>query len=319
MWMETRRGERESGTGESAEDPRDLALAEPAGALEPGGSPEPGGSRGPADASAYWRRRFFILCGGVAALGLSAWLFPGGHETGQPSAAARASMAALATQQALPAAATGKAWAPSPAASPAAKPAAGAQPTRQKISLAYHPRAGASASAAGGGPSCTKVVLSLSTSQPSYSAGERPGFKVYAVSTAKGSCTLRYGAGSVQVVVTRQGRVVWNSAACKPRAAKPVTFTPGVPHVLAVTWNRGVAGPAGCAGSLPAGTAATLNAVVLSGGKSSPVTTFKIRPGQAAKGSPKSQSGKSRSGKSRPGKSKPAPSPSGPSRQYKPR
>ena len=31
------------------------------------------------DPSAYWRRRFFILGGGVAVLGLCAWLFPGGH------------------------------------------------------------------------------------------------------------------------------------------------------------------------------------------------------------------------------------------------
>lgn len=310
MWMETSRGERESGTDESAEDRCDWTPEEPED------STEPGGWWRPADATAYWRRRFFILCGGVAALGLCAWLFPGAHQAGQPSAAARASMAALATRQALPAAATGKAWAPSPSPSASAAPVPAAQPTRQKISLAYHPRATAAKSAAAGGPSCARIVLSLFTSQSSYSAGAQPEFKVYAVSTAKSRCTLRYGAGSVQVVVTRQGQVVWNSAACKPGAARPVTFTPGVPRVLALTWNRGAAGkvPAGCAGLLPAGTAATLGAVALTGGKSSPVTTFKIQPGQAAKGSPKAQSGKPR-----PGPAQPSPSASGPSKQYRPR
>ena len=116
--MDTSRGERETGTGESAEDPRDQVSAEPDDA------PEPGGTWEAADASAYWRRRFFILCGGVAALGLMRGCSPARHQAGQPSAAARASMAAAATRQALPAAATGQAWAPSPSAPPARRPEA---------------------------------------------------------------------------------------------------------------------------------------------------------------------------------------------------
>ena len=32
---------------------------------------------------AFWRRRFFILCAGVIALGVCAWMFPGAH---RPSA-----------------------------------------------------------------------------------------------------------------------------------------------------------------------------------------------------------------------------------------
>jgi len=77
--------------------------------------------------------------------------------------------------------------------------------------------------------------------------------------------------------VTRHGRVVWDSAACKPAAAKPVLFSQGVPQLLAVTWNRKASGPAGCAGSLPAGDTGTFDAVAMrTGGQSSPVTTFKI-------------------------------------------
>ncbi|HEY0936745.1 MAG TPA: hypothetical protein VGD91_23805, partial [Trebonia sp.] len=45
----------------------------------------------PDDSAAYWRRRFLILGGGVAALGLCAWLFPGAHQpTARQVAAARA-------------------------------------------------------------------------------------------------------------------------------------------------------------------------------------------------------------------------------------
>jgi hypothetical protein len=262
----------------------------------------------PGDPNAYWRRRFFILCGGVVALGLCAWLFPGAHQ-GRPSAAASASMAALASQQALPPAATGNAWSPSPAPKPSASPRASGGSPKQKLSLAYRPRTSASAS---GGHTCGSVVLSLTTTQPAYTAAAgQPKFKVYAVSTAQGSCTLRYGAGSVAVMVTRHGQVVWNSTACKPKEAPAVTFTQGVPRVLAMTWDRGATGPAGCAGSLPAGSEGTLDAVAMMtmmNGKSSPVAKFKLASGTSAPAKPK---------KAQPKKVKSTSS--GSSTQYKPR
>jgi hypothetical protein len=119
-------------------------------------------------------------------------------------------------------------------------------------------------------------VLSLFSSQVSYGQNARPRFSVYAVSTAAADCTLTYGSGSVQVVVTNHGHVVWDSAACNPPAAKPVRFTLGVPQLLSVTWNREAASPAGCAGSLPAGFTGSLRAVAMSNGQSSPVRTFKV-------------------------------------------
>jgi hypothetical protein len=119
-------------------------------------------------------------------------------------------------------------------------------------------------------------VLSLFTSQASYDQQARPGFNVYAVSTDATGCTLTYGSGAVQVIVTNHGRVVWNSAACDPPAPKKVQFTLGVPQVLTLTWNRESASQAGCAGSLPAGFTGTLRAVAMSHGQSSPVRTFKV-------------------------------------------
>jgi hypothetical protein len=236
-----------------------------------------------ADSAAYWRRRFFILCGGVVALGVCAWLFPAGHRTpAHPSAAASASMAALQSQQALPPAATGSAWpVPTPAArqstAPTASPAAPAKPpaaAKQKVSTAYHPRL---AGAAGATCAPADIVLSLFTSQSRYTADKRPVFNVYAVSTSAAACTMPYGAGSVQVVVTRQGRVVWDSAACEPSAARPVRFTPGVPQVLSMIWNRAAARPAGCAGTLPADFAGSVDAVATTkGGQSSSVVTVKL-------------------------------------------
>jgi hypothetical protein len=249
------------------------------------------------DSRAYWRRRFFILCGGVVALGLCAWLFPGAHQAPARTSTASASMAAK--RQSLPPAAYGSAWpGPSPAG-PTARPSTspGASPTapaklattqkktkqkkikKLKAGTAYHPRptgygSGGTATASRCAPA--SIVLSLFTSQPSYGQDASPEFSVYAVSTSAAACTLTYGPGAVRVVVTRHGHVVWDSASCKPRAAKPERFTLGVPQVLTMAWNRKAEGPAGCAGVLPAGDWGTFRVVATSHGQSSPVRAFKL-------------------------------------------
>jgi hypothetical protein len=245
------------------------------------------------DPDAYWRRRFCILGGGIVVVGLCVWLFPGPHHAApRASAAAKASMAALDKRGELPAAAYGSAWpAPTPksAATPsAAKTTAKSADPRKTASRAYpnvspspspspSPTPTASA-AAGKGPRCAPadIVLSLFTGQPSYGQGASPTFDVYAVSTSSAACSLSYGPGSVQVVVTSRGRVVWDSAACKPSAAAAVRFTLGVPQVLSITWNRHASEPAGCAGTLPAGDSGTFDAVAMTDGQSSPVRSFTL-------------------------------------------
>ena len=119
-------------------------------------------------------------------------------------------------------------------------------------------------------------MLSLFTSQASYNQGTRPHFEVYAVSTASTPCQLPYGAGSVRVVVTKQGHVVWDSSTCGSSAATPVQFQTGVPHLLTISWNREATSPSGCAGSLPKGATGTFSAVAMTTGKSSQVRTFQL-------------------------------------------
>lgn len=235
---------------------------------------------------AFWRRRFLILCAGVVALGVCAWMFPGAHQPpAKTVAATRTSMAALASQQALPPAAYGDAWpgpkaVTSPSVEPAtATPTVSAKPSaaknaKKKTGTAHHPSAAAAPS--GGACAPAGVVLSLFTGEPSYPRGASPKFSVYAVSTSAAACTLPYGAGSVQVIVTWHGHVVWDSAACKPSPAKPVRFALGVPQVLTMAWNPRAAGPAGCAGALPARASGPLDAVAMSHGQSSPARAFTL-------------------------------------------
>jgi hypothetical protein len=233
------------------------------------------------DPNAYWRRRFFILGGGLAVLAVLAWVFtgkgPGPSATA--SAAARSSMAALAAGEALPSAAYGSPAAAPSLTTPAEVPPTSAPPVSPSATQAgAKPSTTASPSVAAAGPSCAPgdIVLSLFTSQASYGQTAQPQFHVYAVSTASKPCQLPYGAGSVRVVVTRQGQVVWDSSACKPAAAKPVQFQLGVPQLLTVSWNRQATSPSGCAGSLPAGATGTFDAVAQTAGQSSHVRAFKL-------------------------------------------
>jgi len=222
----------------------------------------------------YWRRRFLLLCAGVVALGTCAWLIPGAHPPSrQAAAAARQSVAALNSRQVLPSAAYGSAWgSPTPPA-PSTAPAKVASTTHPATAKHASPQSGAA-----GTSRCAPagIVLSLFSSQASYPRGARPAFSVYAVSTKAAACTLPFGAGAVQLIVTRNGRVVWDSAACRPRPAKPARFTLGVPQVLTLTWNPKATRPSGCGGALAAGESGTFDAVAMSHGQSSPVRAFKF-------------------------------------------
>jgi hypothetical protein len=238
------------------------------------------------DPAAYWRRRFLILAGGLVALGLCAWLIPRGQSS-LKTTAARQSAAALATRNTLPSVAYGPAYEshvpiattdPSPTVSRTAT----SPPKKPKAAPANRPSGSPSASAAGasaaGEARCAPraIVLSLFPTAPSYSQQALPTFDVYAVSTSATACTMLYGPGAVQVVVTRQGHVVWNSTACLPPPAAPVRLTRGVPRELTVSWNRKATKPSGCAGVLPAGASGTFDVVAITSGQSSPVGTFAL-------------------------------------------
>ena len=233
------------------------------------------GSRRPTDPGAYWRRRFFILGGGLAVLAVLAWQFTSKGPSAATPAADSSSMAALRAAQTLPSAAYG-----SPAAAPSLTTPVEIPPTIPPpvTPSATQSSATASTSAGAAGPSCAPgdIVLTLVTTQASYGQTAQPEFHVYAVSTASRACQLPYGAGSVRVVVTRHGQVVWDSSACKAAVGKPVQFQLGVPQLLTVWWNRQAASPSGCAGSLSPGATGTFAAVAMTAGQSSEVRTFRL-------------------------------------------
>jgi hypothetical protein len=237
------------------------------------------------DPESYWRRRFFILVGGLVLVGGITWVLSVMAGPVKPIQVAGKGhvgpSASLSVRDTLPAAAYG---APSGAASAGGPSSGGA-------SAAATPGAASSGSASGGGSatapaasgrtcSPASIVLSLFTTQSRYSAGQQPRFEVYAVSTALGTCELAYGPSAVRVVVTRKGQVMWDSAACAPQGRAPVAlgpsrFTQGVPRVTAITWDRR-ASSIGCAGAVPAGATGAFDAVAMADGMSSQVRAFSL-------------------------------------------
>jgi hypothetical protein len=242
--------------------------------------------RDPDDPDAYWRRRFFILGGGLGVLMLLAWLFASGGPSKQArqTAAVQASVAARQNQDSLPSPALGTAYGarPSPSATPF--PTVSGSPTASgSPSASDSPSASKTPSAAGKASSADKacpagsVVLSLFTGQPAYSPGQQPTFDIYAVSTSSSPCELKYGPAAVRVVVTRHGKVVWDSAACKAASngSKTVRMAPGVPQQAELTWNRG-ASSRSCAGTLSKGEWGTFEAVAHAYSRSTPSRSFKL-------------------------------------------
>lgn len=254
------------------------------------------------DADAYWRRRVFILVGGMVILGLLAWALSGSGGSPPTPAARQAAMDQVRAANGLPSAAYGSV----PVAAPVSPDAAGSpgvaaglpgtagSPTSPTVSRSpSQPAGGAKGAAAGkrvtaGKPAKARarssrtitwcpsgsVVMTLFSAKPSYAPGERVVFDVYAVSTAASGCTFRFGPGAVRVIVTQHGRVVWNSAECPVASPRKVRLARGVPAEMSVTWNRQAG--YGCRGWLFAGASGSFTAVARAGGQSSPAAYFEL-------------------------------------------
>jgi hypothetical protein len=221
------------------------------------------------DPDYYWRRRFLVLAGGLAIVGLIAGGLSALLGPAKPLDPRGAAHASLAVRDTLPPAALGYPAGSRPSSPPpsaAASPGAPASPGSARVP-------------AGSSPACSPsaIVLSLFTAKAQYSPTQQPQFKVYAVSTAPGICALAFGPSFVQIVVVRHGQVLWDSAECPAGtpAASLVRFTQGVPRVAVLSWNR-KSRTSGCAGSVFAGTWGRVDAVALADGRTSPMRSFTL-------------------------------------------
>jgi hypothetical protein len=83
------------------------------------------------------------------------------------------------------------------------------------------------------------VVVTLSATQPSYSAWQQPEFVVDVVSWASYPCSFDVGSAHVLLAISAGPAQVWTSADCaEGLASQPTTLRHSVPAVLAMTWDE---------------------------------------------------------------------------------
>jgi hypothetical protein len=241
----------------------------------------------PDQPDSYWRRRVIALTTGLSLLAVLAWALSGGG--GKPASPTPRSTQASGVSPAVayssgPASPSDGPGSPAAAATASAaaeatasgKPADGKSANRAgtlaEPALGVTPQAGREP---GGGCAPSAVVLSL-FSRPEYYRGQDPGFDVYAVSTAPGTCSFEVGHGKLHVVVMSAGRIIWDSADCVRREpSRAVRLSRGVPAQELFTWNRAVTLP-GCVTLVSSARLGSYQVQAGTGNVASPVRTFKL-------------------------------------------
>jgi hypothetical protein len=177
--------------------------------------------------STYWRRRFVALVVGLSVLAIVTWALSGAMGGSTPAAT---SAATKSVHGSLPS--------PGAHSSPAGQPARGSTAASQPGGTSGTPRPCPAAD----------VVLSVFSSQTSYTLRETPEFQVDVVSVASQTCTFDIGARHVWLQISTGPVRVWSSAQCAEGEASMVTeLHRGVPTSLPIGWNGEISGP-GCPG-----------------------------------------------------------------------
>ena len=208
----------------------------------------------PVSNSVYWRRRCVALMIVLSILALIVWVLAGALGGSAPAGS--------------PAATRPVSGAPA---------SASAGPSTQGAPAAGLPAAGKPAANYGLQPCpAGDVVLSLFSSQASYSLRETPQFEVDVVSTASRSCAFNIGASHVLLQVSAGGKLIWTSADCaEGQASLVTTLHRGVPTVVPITWDGQHSSP-GCPVPGAAAPAGTYSATARDGSLASNALTFSM-------------------------------------------
>jgi hypothetical protein len=120
------------------------------------------------------------------------------------------------------------------------------------------------------------VVLSVSSSQASYTVRQAPEFQVDVVSVDSQTCTFDIGARHLWLQISTGPVRVWSSAQCAEGEASMVTdLHRGVPTSLPIGWNGQISGP-GCPGPSTRAASGTYAAVASDGQVRSNTLQFRL-------------------------------------------
>jgi hypothetical protein len=119
-------------------------------------------------------------------------------------------------------------------------------------------------------------VISLSSTQVTFGARQRPQFSLSVVSTQPNPCSFNVGSAHLALVIREGPTRIWSSADCSRAAASLVTaLRRGVPTVVSVGWGRGTSAP-GCTSQARQVPPGTYTGYVVDGSLTSEPVTFRL-------------------------------------------
>jgi hypothetical protein len=172
----------------------------------------------PGETDAYWRRRVYVLAGGIAIIGLMAWAC---SDSGHRRSTAQVRNAAAAASPAASASIAGPA--PTATVTVTATPAATLVAKRRS------------------GDRCDDgaVVVRLTPASTVYQGKEYPRFGLSVVNTGRRTCTFDVGPKALEIRIASGTDLVWASAQCASGAGSSVQLLQrGVPYLATVDWDR---------------------------------------------------------------------------------
>jgi hypothetical protein len=175
------------------------------------------------DAEAYWRRRVYVLAGGIALIGLVAWACSGSdRDAGHKQSAARVRDAAATV---------------SPAA---ALPAAVPTPTLAvTVTVTATPAVPVEKKRAGDQCDAADVVVGVTPNGTVFKSRQHPTFALSVVNTGRRACTVDVGPKALPIRISSGSDHVWSSERCVDRAGPSLQLLRrGVPYLATLDWDR---------------------------------------------------------------------------------
>jgi hypothetical protein len=169
-------------------------------------------------ADAYWRRRVYVLAGGIAVIGLVAWAC---SDSGDRRSTAQVRNAAATM---------------SPPMAPAS---AGPVPTATVTVTATPTITPSSVRRDGDRCDDDTVVVGLRPTATVYPRPQHPRFGLSVVNTGRRTCTFDVGPKALQIRIASGSDHVWSSARCIRGAGSSVQLLQrGVPYLATIDWDR---------------------------------------------------------------------------------
>lgn len=179
---------------------------------------DPDDSDNQGDVEAYWRRRVYVLAGGIALIGLVAWACSGDDHK-------------KSTAQVRNAAAT---------MSPAAAPLAGATPAPAvTVTVTATPTATPAGKRAGDQCDADDVVVGMTPDATVFTGKQHPRFALSVVNTGRRTCAFDVGPKALVFRISSGSDRVWSSDECVDHpAANLQVLKRGVPYLATLDWDR---------------------------------------------------------------------------------